>query len=425
MIAGLLLLLLPVLAQAETAVVYDSTLTEADVRAAWLQQEGREVAVRFVSVDAIFDPASPAVLLGDAAAVPCAGEPATAADLDTLNQSVQFLSLEMDYLAATAALRDIELLLPCLVEVPGNDALSRYHFMRGLIAWHADGEATATRRFEEALLTAPLLQWDPRHPPQVRPAWDRALEGALAAETAFFSVSPGVIEAGTFWVDGRALDRRTRTATLYEGTHLLQWTPDSGAGRSWLVPVTGGQFVTLVARADAIRSLVEGQADPGVTAYALQQALAPVELQSGGQLAVAQDLDLVLFHEYDAAAGRWRLADVEALERWRRNGRTMRDVGIGLSVGGALLGGTGLVLALEGSNKASGLSAGVFEGDGAPFGERELLDDIAADYNAARERHGLGVVLGAVGFSFTITGVPLSALGAQRARAQQASRRRR
>ncbi len=60
-------------------------------------------------------------------------------------------------------------------------------------------------------------------PPLVKPSFDAAVKSAISAEKAFLSVSEGILTEGALWLDGLAVDPRTRTTTGYEGTHLGQW----------------------------------------------------------------------------------------------------------------------------------------------------------------------------------------------------------
>lgn len=419
----LLGLLLPSAAPAATAVVYDPALGEKEVATAWLQQQGRDVDVRYVSVDEVFDPSSPAVLLGDVTPAVCGGEPADRQAFQSVALEVDEAAFGMEYLTASAALDRQTALLPCLNEVPDSAELSHYHFMRGVVAWYAEGPAVATKRFEEALLVTPFLQWERRYPPELRPSFEEAVRSALEAEKALFSVSGGIVEAGTFYVNGLAFDPRARTTNLYEGTHLLQWVPAEGATATWMVEVRGGQFVTLVHRPDAVSALLAGRADAGVTEFAMSRVLAPVEREAVSTVAVAESWDVILFHEYDVANSTWRLADLEAIELWRQTGRNLRLTGVGLMLGGAVAGVLGGVLGGLGANETQRIADRLepvwqpVEGHEFQQGPYSELSVESTRYVAAQGQIRIGIGLGVVGGALVVAGIPVTITGDRRAKA--------
>jgi hypothetical protein len=430
----LLLALLPSLAQATTAVVFDPAVGEKAVSTAWIEQHGSDVAVRYVSVDTIFDPSAPAIVLGDVDATLCEGEPADRAAFQALSKEADNAAFGMEYLSASAVLGRLERLLPCLTEVPDSTELSHFHLLRGVVAWYAQGEAEATRRFKEALLVTPFLQWNTRYPPELRPSFEEAVRSALHAEKAFFSVSPRIVDEGTFTVNGLAFDPRTRTANLYEGSHLLQWVPTSGTASTWHVEVKGGQFVTLVHRQDALDDLLTGRADAGVTEFAMTRVLAPVEREAVSSVAVAQDWDVMLFHRFDVVSKTWRLADLAAIDVWRRTGRTMRGVGAGLIAGGVVSAIVGGVFWVPAFNDAKRINEHIDqEGYWADIGTAENpnlqraslgeLSEHMSPMNTAQDNMRVGLSLGIIGGALTVAGVPITIVGDRRARAAGLSTR--
>ena len=413
--AALLFLLLPGLAQAATAVVHSADAGEQATRQAWIQQHGHDDGVRFVSVDEVFDPNAPAIVLGDAPTVACEREPGDTDELSLLNDAVFDLVLDQDYLPAVGALAEVEALLPCLNRVPSADLMGRFHFMRGVVAYYAGGEHAATRRFEEALLVSPFLQWDTTWPPVVKPTFDAAVAGALQARAALLSLSPGMVEAGSFWLDGRAVDARTRTSALYEGTHLLQWRPAGGEVSSWVVEAEAGHFVTVVHRGDAVEALLSGHADAGVTAFAVERVLAPVERQAMAQLAVAEPWEVTLFHVHEPQTGRWQLADLDAIDRWRRSGRQLRTAGIGMILGGLAGAGIGVATVAGGVEQAREIHGDIFDEDG--YGSLSGLTLLQPAYARAQAQVRVGWTLTFVGAAVSLGGIPVTIAGDQRTRA--------
>lgn len=428
----LLATLLASTASAATGVVYDPAQGEKAVSAAWVQQHGSDANVRYISVDHVFAPEIPAILLGDVSAQPCAGEPADRAAFQALSDEADGAAFEMEYLAAASALERLARLLPCLTEVPDPAALSHFHLLRGVVAYYAQGEDEATRRFKEALLVTPFLQWNTRYPPPIRPSFEAAVRSALHAEKAFFSVSERIVLEGTFFVNGLAFDPRTRTANLYEGSHLLQWVPREGDTTTWLLEVEGGQFVTLVHRQDAVESLLSGTADAGVTEFALARVLAPVERESISSVAVAQDWEVVLFHRYDVLARRWHLADLEAIEIWRQSGRNVRVAGIAMIGGGLVAGVVGGILGGRGLRDAQSINDHGLENwsepdpvSGLRHGEITELGEDVSEFATAQAEIRIGAALGIIGGVFTVAGVPITVLGDRRARAAGLSSKQR
>jgi hypothetical protein len=391
---------------------------------AWLRQFGHAEGVRFVPISEILAPDQPVVLVGQAEVASCAGEPVGGDALLGLVDEVADRVLMMEYLEASSALERIELALPCLVEAPPSTLLGRYHVLRGLVAFYAEGAEASTARFEEGLLVSPFLQWDETWPPQVRPAFDDAVVGALSAGTAFLSISGRLTAEGKLWLDGLEVDPRTRTTTLYEGTHLLQWQDAEGSLHSWLATVGQGDSLEAVHRRDAVEALLTGTAERGLADYARERVLAPVERERGGRLVVAQPWEVVLFHEYDAAFGRWWLTDLAALRERRGSGARMRTAGqvmLGTGIGAAAIGGLVAALATgegwdiygqifpEGVTLDSGTELGM--------GQVSVRDAQSVNYNWVRDIAGTGTGILIGGTTVAIAGIPLTVVGHRRATA--------
>ena len=443
-LVGLCISGLPGIVHAEVAptiVVFDAEAedSEAAVRSAWLQQEGALPGLRFVPVDAVFPASSDVVLLGDAEVQRCAGEPTSPADLTALNRKALDLFAQMEYLSASTSLAEADRLIPCLNGAPRPMDLAAYHMLRGMVAFETDGPDEASARFEEGLLVSPFLQWDERFPPLVKPSFDAAVKSAISAEKAFLSVSEGILTEGALWLDGLAVDPRTRTTTVYEGTHLVQWKEQDGAVASWVVRAGAGDSVILIHRQDAVLALLTGRADPILSAYARDMVLAPVDRGPQSGLIAAQRADVVLFHRFDVAAGAWVLADVHAIEDFRAAGLRMRNAGIATSVGGALMAVLGVVTVGLGVRGMEDVRSEIRYGyDPEDFDETDpeeaaiLAEGPLARFNNNKVTYDdhwsevqLGITIGAVGGLLAIGGVPLIIEGSGRSRAMGLNRKAR
>lgn len=401
-------------------------------RSAWLVQFGHAEGVRFVPVDEVFFPDQPVVLVGQAEVRFCQGDPVGADAFGDLVAGVVDHVLMMEYLEAAGVLAAIDDALPCLTEAPPPTLLGHYHVLRGLVAYYAETPEVATDRFEEGLLVSPFLQWDETWPPQVRPAFDAAVTGALTAGTAFLSISARLTAEGTLWLDGLEVDPRTRTTSLYEGTHLLQWREVDGALSSWLAAVGQGDSLAAVHRQDAVDSVLAGQADRGLADFARERVLAPVERERGGRLVVAQPWEVVLFHEYDAAFGRWWLTDLATLQERRLSGKRMRTAGgvmIGTGVGSAIVGG---LLAGFGRWVANDTYGDIFpdavtldDGTSLRKGLASVRDEEASFYGWSRDVAGAGTGVFIGGATVAIAGIPLTIEGHRRATATGLHKERR
>lgn len=433
-------LLLPAAATAEpapTVVIHVSD--EALVREAWLQQQGAVDGLRLASLDQVFPPAAAAVLLGDATVTGCSGEPVSPADLTALNRKALDDLAMMEYLAASTTLAEVDGLLPCLNGAPRPMDLAAYHMLRGIVAFETSGPDEASQRFEEGLLVSPFLQWDERFPPSVKPSFDAAVKTAISAERGFLSVSEGILGGGSLWLDGLAVDPRTRTTTVYEGLHLLQWSEAGGPVQSWMVAVEPGDTVVLLHRDDAVSSLLEARADPLLSGFARDQVLAPVERGPLAEFVVAEPGEIMLFHRFDAAAGTWIRADVNALEDYRAAGRRMRNTGIVASIAGGVLAIVGAVALFDGGIEQDLIKEEIREGFDARDFDEDDPDDVAtlaedaetrfnnsqADYRTAGQKIRVGLLFGIVGTTVSIGSAPIIAIGEGRAHALGLNRKAR
>ncbi len=390
---------------------------------AWLTQFGHGIGVRFEPVDRVFPPDQPVVLVGQAEVRSCQGEPVDSATFGGLVDQVADQVLMMEYLEAVTALDAVDEALPCLVEAPPTTVLGSYHVLRGIVAFYAETPEAATDRFEEGLLVSPFLQWDETWPPQVRPAFDAAVVGALTAGTAFLSISTRLTSEGTMWLDGLEVDPRTRTTTLYEGAHLLQWRDPEGTLTSWLATVGQGDSLQAVHRSDAVDLVLTGQAEKPLADHARERVLAPVEREVGGRLVVAQPWEVVLFHEYDAAFGRWWLTDLARLQERRASGRRMRAAGgvmLGVGLAASLAGGiTAAAAGREARRSYDVIFPETLEADGSLVDEGSTADRdlLGSWYTWRRDVASAGAGISIGGGTVAIAGIPLVVEGNRRATA--------
>ena len=438
LLIALALILAPTLAQAEeppTIVVFADNPplvdAEAFVRSAWTQQQGEVPGVRFVSANVVFPPAQSAVFLGDADVRGCEGEPTSPADLTALNRKALDLLAEMEYLSASTSLAEADRLIPCLSGAPRPMDLAAYHMLRGIVAFETDGAEEASARFEEGLLVSPFLQWDERFPPSVKPAFDAAVKTAIAAEKAFLSVSEGILEGGALWLDGLAIDPRTRTTTVYEGTHLLQWKQADAPVVSWVVNAGAGDSLILMQRGDALQALLRGRADRVLSDYAWTQVLAPVERGPESSLFVAESAGIVLFHRFDRPTDSWVLADVDAVEDYRARGRRLRNAGIVASISGGVMAIVGVVSVFDGAvlmyqvDQDIRRAALTSDSDDDALGPVEVFNNAQADHRSGAQQVEFGLTFGVVGSLLSIGSVPIIAIGEGQAHALGLNRKAR
>ncbi len=438
LLVALALLATPALVQAEeapTIVVFaeNPPLLNAEdfVRSAWVQQQGDVPGVRFVSADAVFPAAQSAVFLGDAEVRGCEGDSTSPADLTALNRKALDLLAEMEYLSASTSLAEADRLIPCLTGAPRPMDLAAYHMLRGIVAFETDGPEEASARFEEGLLVSPFLQWDERFPPSVKPAFDAAVKTAIAAEKAFLSVSDGILEGGSLWLDGLAIDPRTRTTTVYEGTHLLQWKQRDAPVVSWVVQAGAGNSLILMHRGDALQALLHGSADRVLSEYAWNQVLAPVERGPESSLFVAESAGVVLFHRFDPGTRGWELADVDAVEDYREGGRRLRNAGIVSSIGGGVMAIVGLATLFDGAILLSAVDKDIrdaaltSDSDDDAGGPIEAFNNGQADFRTGAQQIEFGLTFGVVGSLLSIGSVPIIAIGEGQAHALGLNRKAR
>ncbi|MCO4768676.1 MAG: hypothetical protein KDA24_01505 [Deltaproteobacteria bacterium] len=436
--ALLLLLLFPasaVAADAATVVVHD--LDPTTVESTWLQQNGLAEQPRFVSIGEVFPEDAPVILLGGVDVTTCPDESARGKTLATMNEQVIDSFTDMEYVAAAAAVERTATVLSCLTDVPSVESLGQHHFLRGIVAYEAIGPDAASDRFEEALLVSPFLQWDELYPPTVRPSFEAAVKSAISAERAFVSVSGRILDEGELWLDGLALDKRTRTTTLYAGTHLVQWKPTDGELLAWSVVAEPGESLVLVHRTDAVEQVLSGRADPEVANYTRSQVLAPVEQGAGGSLIAAEEDEILLFHRYDAAGGVWQLADVRDLLEYRKSGRRLQSAGTAMTIGGLIVGITGAVLGGATTGRANKIKEDIrattrldpesddYEGIIEDYGSMQgYYNGWTADYATVQQVNNSAGVLSFTGLGLAIAGIPLQIIGNKQAKAHGVGKRK-
>ncbi len=363
-------------------------------RASWRAQKGR-FALRlaeFQPLPGLVPTERRLFLLGSARAVPCGQEfPVTSeAFTNMVRQGASSLAwLEFDQVQMTLELAAES--LPCLDGVAERPALSRYHLLRGVSAYFAQGSKAARDEFRRGLLVSPFLQWDSDYPPDAEPAFREAVSDALRTGRGLLSISPGVVTEGNLWINGESVDPRTRTRDLFAGLHLLQWgTSDRFA--TLQIPVGEGQAIGLAHRTDLLQALVSRDADRLTEAWIADRLDAEARAGSFTEVVVAAPVaELVLFHRYDPRTRSWDEARAEALRAQIERGRRMRTQGLVIALGGAAvtllgMGMTWAGLVNELSRPAEALSATV------------------------------GLVLVGVGGTGVLIGVPVFARGAKMAR---------
>ena len=366
----------------------------ARVRASWRAQKGRfalELA-EFQPVTGLLPPEQRLFLLGPARSLPCTQEfPVTSeAFTNMVRQGTRSLAwLEFDRVGVTLAMASGS--LPCLSGVAERPALSRYHLLRGVSAYYSQGSKAARDEFRRGLLVSPFLQWDSDHPPDAEPAFREAVSDALRTGRGMLAISPGVVTEGNLWINGEAVDPRTRTRDLFAGLHLLQWgTSDRFV--TLHTPVEAGQGIGLAHRTDLLLALVTREADR-LTELWIADRL-DTEARQGGfdeVVVAAPTAELVLFHRYEPGQGSWQEARAEALRAQIERGRRLRTQGLAIGLGGVAVTLLGMGMTW----------AGLVNG----------LDRPAEALSAT-----VGLVLVGVGGTGVLIGIPLLARGTKMAR---------
>ncbi len=276
-------------------------------------------------------------VIGPVGLRPCSREgslPAAAFDGLVGDSAGSLAYLEFD--EATATLDEAGAALPCLRDPVDPRTLSRYHLLRGVSAFYAEGPDAARDEFRRGLLVSPFLQWNPDYPPDAAEAFRAAVGDALRTDRGMMMLSPGVFGTGTLWIDGVEVDERLRTRDLFTGAHLLQWRPDDGDG--WLTfegRIDSDATSALAHRDDLLNALVRRRGEPLHLEW-LDGRLATTEHEE--VLVADADDRLVLFHRFTPDTAAWVDADVTEQELLMARGRRLRGAGIAVGVGGAAVG---------------------------------------------------------------------------------------
>ncbi len=411
-----LALMHPVPASAARGVVYEPSEGSIDyAKKAWMLQFGDDIGVRWTSVSEVFSDDEPVTVLGGGSRHECTRKAAGTQALEAATHAIVSEVTRMNYDTAGLAIDRARDMLPCLTRAPSPELLAGFHFMRGIVAFYAEGTAKASERFQEALLVSPFLQWDTRYPPPVKPSFEGAIAGAMTAPTAFLSISPRVTKEGRLWLNGVEVDLRTRTRSLYSGTHLIQWAPDDATDTTnWVLDLKEGTSVAIVARRDAVDGLLAGDADAAVTEFTQAQILAPVERKAGSTLYVARSGEPVQFHGYDPLGSRWRPVDALSLKRHVSNGKRLQGIGVGLTILGSVFAGVGAGLYAHQRGEARRLEAIILPDQNRP-GQREDYDKHIGEHTLHTQQANNGGFLGIVGGTLLLGGVPLAIIGSRRA----------
>lgn len=409
----LILLCAPRAASSKELLLFDpdpAASTSADeVRRAYLWQFAGRQQPELLGVDNLLQGQGEILLLGEAALDPCEAEPAPPEAFDELVARAAGSVAYVDYADGAAALGSAQQVLPCLAGPVSPEALSRYYFLRGVVAYYNSGPEEARVEFRAGLLVSPFLQWDPVFPPDALPAFESALSDALKADRAFLSISEAALAGGRLWLDGVQVDPRTRTTPIFAGTHLVQWSSDEGAFRTFAARVQAGATAELAAR----RDLVSGFLARSGSRFQLDFVDGLVTGTLGDQarpVVVAQPGPVVLFHRREAGREEWQLADLGALEARIEGGRQRRVIGGVLMGAGIAAGVVGSALAAAASSQATSIHGDLFPGPlmGTTAGEFNALEP---RYEALQDQCRGGWALAIAGGATTAAAIPILGVG--------------
>lgn len=364
-------LLTPASAFAETPllVLYeagdDSDAALKRVRAQLRLQRGR-FAVKLADFQEVRTllPPDDLFVLGDVKVRGCAmDQTLPAAALDGVVGDVSTALAYLEFEVATASLADAAALLPCLRGAVDPRTVGKYHLLRGLTAFYSAGPEAAQIQFRAGLLVSPFLQWNPDHPPAAEAAFRAAVGDALRTGRGLITLSPGLFEMGTLYIDGVEVDARMRTRDLFAGTHLLQWNQ----GDEWITfegAIDEEDSGAIAHRHDLLAALVARRGDPLHLAW-LDRRLEERTEGTHEEVLVAEADRLVLFHKFHPTSGRWAEADITEQELLMARGRRTRGAAIGIGLGSGavwlLSGGMFVVGAILGSSGLQGVSEGAFQ----------------------------------------------------------------
>lgn len=369
----ILLLLLPLAASAAPTVLYGPELdaVSAAARAAsYLDAGDFRVA----------GPAADLVVGADAELVAqglslqrCVGE---AGELSPVLGVARIQVLEMEFASARAALEGAAAALPCGARDATREQMFELFFLQGLAAFNGGNEAAAKAGFAAAAAVSSSQPWPPSYPPTAKVLFLEALQAALSSKATVVDT-----DLTDLWVDGEVAEN-LRGVPLLAGQHVLRWGDDvvlataspeggvarvttAGTLRSWLE--TGaepaGPWLAGFAQAnnwDRVLLLIGEQVyelvgeqlmvqEPVVSEAKLPQPAAAGLAMLGigaGTFGVGLSANLGAWE-----AGRSLVRSVEpatvtpAHENSYTELRAINGVGLGLTLGGGVLAGTGAVIA--------------------------------------------------------------------------------
>ncbi len=347
----------------------------------------------------------PAFELTGAEARACPGSPV---DLDAFRATLDEAFSHVQYVRVDAALSTLERLdglLPCLDQVLPRDELARIAFLEGVALAYADRPDDARESFRRALVVAPELPWEPRFPPATEALFREAASLALASESAPLWVSPLALTGATLWIDGAGFPTGGETA-LAVGDHLVQWRLADGSFSTRAVRVIAGQAMATRSRADTLDAVVRGQGPAAELTRAAAALTALAQGEGVDEIFLAELGEVDRIHRFDAAAGRWELADEATVARRlqdHRRGRAGRRAALAAGAAAA----TGGILAGTGYARAQPLLL-----DAETHQSQEEYDNAERRYQAARTQTILGWSLLGAGGAALAVGIALNSRGA-------------
>ncbi len=163
----------------------------------------------------------PAVLLGGGRVESCRGFPTTDLAvrdaLDRADRAMAYVEMEK----ARAHLQVGQDAVRCLSVPVDPRRAAQLAFLRGVLA-DSDGEAdTARLAFEEAQVLQPGMGWDMNFPPDAKPLFDEVTEARAALEPISIRLVP-VPDDGQVWLDGERVALTDGKLSVTPGPHLIQ-----------------------------------------------------------------------------------------------------------------------------------------------------------------------------------------------------------
>jgi hypothetical protein len=258
--------------------------------------------------------------------------PMPAAIIDGLVGDVSSALAYLEFDRAGRLLADVDALMPCLRGAVDPRTVGKYHLLRGLTAFYSSGAEEAQDEFRAGLLVSPFLQWNPDHPPAAEAVFRAAVGDALRTNRGLLTLSPGLFEHGTLYIDGVRVDPRMRTRDLFEGTHLVQWQTGEDDWVTIEGSIAADDTGALAHRADLLAALTARRGDPLQLEW-LDERLQDTAAGTHEEVLVAQAARIVLFHKFSPGSGVWTNADITEQELLRARGRRLRGAAIGVGLG--------------------------------------------------------------------------------------------